>query len=117
MYISEVNINTGFNPKEGLIPRCLLWKVSFSEHIGSEYFIDNIRSEIEELSQLLSQMQDFVDRTTIMEAKRSDTDKWLLAIKEEAKSDEPRMNRIKKVCNALKNIISGPHLENLVDKV
>lgn len=85
-------------------------------HIGDSYTI-NSRSELDELSQLLLQIQSAMDQADITTEEREKANECFDVIKEEAERNNPRKHFIQTTCDALKKIISSPHFWNLLDKL
>ena len=85
--------------------------------IGDNFTVYNGRSELSELSQLLSQIQSVIAQANITAKQREDADRYITIIKEEAQQGNPRKKFIENACNGLKKIVSSQGFWNLVDRI
>ncbi|MCM1048314.1 MAG: hypothetical protein NC433_07810 [Clostridiales bacterium] len=85
-------------------------------NIGDSYTEYN-KVELDELSQILSQIQSTMDQMDITTEEREEAEEYLSVIKEEAENSTPRKHFIKTACNGLKKIVSSPNFWNLIDKL
>lgn len=86
-------------------------------NIGDSYTVYNSGIELDELSQILSQIQSIMDQVDITTEEREEAEEYLAVIKEEADNSTPRKHFIRTACNGLKKIVSSPNFWNLVDKL